>query len=106
MIKRKFLGLLLFSVLVSPSASIAAVCDNGNSDDIIRNAGYRISTGTIKGAVIGGVVAAAAFSIGLVSAPVAFVIFTGVTLHQGVLPALNSTAKESINYLDSAIEGF
>ena len=93
--------LLMFSALVSPQAALAANCDSSNPDGVARSAGYNLATGNIKGAVFGGIAAAAVLAPGAAGA--ALTVFAGVTLYTGVWPAMRSNVTNSMDFLDAAV---
>lgn len=97
--------LMFFSALVTPRAAFAASCDLSNPDGVARSAGYNLAVGAIRGAVLGGIAAAAAFAI-VPSAGVAFTVFAGVTLYTGVWPAMRSNVRNSMDFLDAAVSNF
>lgn len=103
--KRRMLGLMLFSALVSPQIAMAAVCPIGNANDTAKSAGYILASSTLKGATYGAVaVGAIAIVVGTATAAtVALPVFAGVTILTGVFPGLRAVANNAVNTLEASM---
>ncbi|MCK0149530.1 hypothetical protein MWU54_05815 [Marivita sp. S6314] len=103
--KKRVAVLMLFSALVSPKTALAINCNLSDPDGIARSFGYNLAVGAIKGAVLGGIAAAATFAL-IPSTGLAFTVFAGVTLYTGVWPAMRSNVSNSMDFLDAAVNNF